>query len=172
MAKTATVKLYADGLCSGNPGPGGWACILVYKGHKREFNGGNSFTTNNRMEMMALLSGLKALRRSCVVEAFTDSHLVRNAIQQNWIARWKKNGWKGFKRKNIANVDLWVKIDELLQIHSVTINWTPGHSGVPDHDRCDYLAKKTAHFYKNKNQIVQGRGVSGPTPNGRGYLSD
>lgn len=149
MAKTRNdnafeVALYTDGACSGNPGPGGWAYILQHlsTGTTKEASGGERMTTNNRMELLAVIKGLEALNRSCRVELFTDSVYVGKGLSE-WMPRWKQMGWtrreKG-KVREIKNVELWQRLDELLQKHDVTYTRVAGHSGHPENDRCDELA--------------------------------
>ena len=138
------VELYTDGACSGNPGPGGWAYILRHLKTKKEVekSGGVPQATNNRMELQAVIEGLKALKRPCNVEVFTDSTYVGKGISE-WMPNWKKNNWKrreGKRWKDIKNVELWKQLDELLQVHTVKYTRVAGHSGHAENDRCDELA--------------------------------
>lgn len=135
------VQLYADGACSGNPGPGGWGVILIYQNASRELSGFESATTNNRMELTAVIEGLRALREPCRVEVFSDSAYVCNAFTQNWIKKWKKNGWTTASGKPVENQDLWNSLLELMETHKVSYNKVKGHSGHPQNSRCDRLAK-------------------------------
>ncbi|MCL5745837.1 MAG: ribonuclease HI [Acidobacteria bacterium] len=137
------VKLITDGSCLGNPGPGGWACILRYNEHKREMYGFSPQTTNNRMEMTAAIEGLKALTERCEVEIVTDSEYLKNGIT-SWIHNWKKRNWMTASKKPVVNQDLWRELDELTQRHDVTWTWTKGHASHADNNRCDELATQAA----------------------------
>ncbi len=134
------VELFTDGACSGNPGPGGWGAILRYKGVEKELSGGEHETTNNRMEMMAVISGLSALNEPCEVELYTDSKYVCDSVIKGWVYSWKKNNWKKADKKPALNVDLWEKMLLLLEKHKVTFHWLKGHNGHPENERCDKLA--------------------------------
>ena len=136
---TGTVTLYTDGACKGNPGPGGWGALLSYGERSRELFGGERATTNNRMELMAAIEGLKALKRPCLVDLYTDSQYVRKGITE-WMAGWKKNGWKTAARKPVKNADLWRALDEEVARHEIRWHWVKGHSGVPGNERADALA--------------------------------
>ena len=141
-AQAATVvRLYTDGSCHGNPGPGGWAALLEHGSHRRELSGNEPDTTNNRMEMKAILEGLRALKHRCVVEVWTDSRYVVDGMQ-SWLAGWKKRGWKTSNRQPVKNEDLWRALDEAAQSHEVTWNWVKGHAGHPQNERCDELANE------------------------------
>jgi ribonuclease HI len=142
-ASLKKVQLITDGACLGNPGPGGWACILRYGQHKREMYGSEPHTTNNRMEITAALEGLKRLRECCEVEVTTDSQYVMNGITK-WIIGWKKNGWKTAGRKPVVNQDLWVQLDAENARHRTTWVWTKGHASHEDNNRCDELATAAA----------------------------
>ena len=120
MAVISEVTIYTDGACSGNPGPGGWAAILMAGGAKKEMSGGERDTTNNRMELMAVIEGLKALKRPCKVDIYSDSAYVVNAFEQNWIGKWVKNGWKNSAKAEVANSDLWKELINLTAMHNVT----------------------------------------------------
>ena len=133
------VCIYTDGACSGNPGPGGWAAILTYGENERELSGGESATTNNRMELMAVISALTALKESCEVELWTDSQYIEKAINEGWLAGWKRRGWKR-KGGELKNIELWQKLDRLLGLHRVNFNWLKGHDGHEYNERCDALA--------------------------------
>lgn len=141
-----TVNLYTDGACSGNPGPGGWGAILRYGSFEKELSGGEMNTTNNRMELTAVIKGLEALKEPCRVLLTTDSKYVADAIQNGWAKSWQKNGWRKADKKPALNPDLWEKLLSLLDIHEVDINWVKGHAGHPENERCDRLA---VGFYKN-----------------------
>ena len=133
------VCIYTDGACSGNPGPGGWAAILTYGENERELSGGESATTNNRMELMAVISALTALKESCEVELWTDSQYLEKAINEGWLAGWKRRGWKR-KGRELKNIELWQELDRLLGLHRVNFNWLKGHDGHEYNERCDALA--------------------------------
>lgn len=135
-----TVEIYTDGACSGNPGPGGWGCVLHYNGHKKELSGGARDTTNNRMELQAVVEALGALKRPCRVTIHTDSTYVMKGITE-WIGSWKARGWKTAARKPVKNVDLWQALECVLQPHEVTWKWVRGHSGVAGNERADALAR-------------------------------
>ena len=144
------VKIYTDGAARGNPdGPGGYGTVLEYvdtKGqlHKKELSQGYVKTTNNRMELMAVIAGLEALNRSCEVEVYSDSQYVVNALNQHWVDGWIKKGWKRGKNEPVKNVDLWKRLLEAKQKHSVTFHWVKGHDGHPQNERCDELATTAA----------------------------
>ena len=135
------IELYTDGACSGNPGPGGWGCILRFKGTEKELCGGEPDTTNNRMEMKAVISGIAALKRPCTIAVYTDSQYVQKGISE-WIWGWKKRGWKTADNKPVKNADLWQELDALVKNHKVTWHWVKGHAGHPENERADELARK------------------------------
>ena len=135
------VQLFTDGACKGNPGPGGWGAILRFDGHEKELFGGEPETTNNRMELMAVIQGLRALKRRCSVEITTDSQYVKNGITQ-WIHNWKRNGWKTAASKPVKNEDLWRQLDDAVASHDVRWHWVKGHSGHAENERADRLANK------------------------------
>jgi ribonuclease HI len=137
------VQIITDGACIGNPGPGGWACILRYNSHKKELSGRDRATTNNRMELTAAIRGLEALREPCEVEVVTDSQYLKNGIS-TWIQGWKRNGWKTKDKKPVLNQDLWVELDALVSKHKVKWTWTKGHADHDDNNRCDELATAAA----------------------------
>ncbi len=134
------VVLYTDGACSGNPGPGGYGAVLRYGGVEKEIFGGEKSTTNNKMEMMAVIKGLEALKEPCEVEVYSDSAYVVNAIEQGWIESWKKNGWRKADKKPVKNVELWEKLLELMDTHKVTFNKVKGHADDEYNNRCDRIA--------------------------------
>ena len=140
MAEINEVTIYTDGACSGNPGPGGWAAILMAGGVKKELSGGEKDTTNNRMELMAVIEGLNALKRPCKVDIFSDSAYVVNAFEQNWIQKWIRNGWKNSAKAEVANSDLWKRLLELTAMHNVTFHKVKGHADNEFNNRCDELA--------------------------------
>ena len=137
------VQLITDGACIGNPGPGGWACILRYGDHKKEMYGSEPKTTNNRMELTAAVKGLSALREGCEVEIVTDSQYMKNGIQK-WIANWKRNGWRTAEKKPVLNQDLWEELDRQNARHKTEWSWTKGHASHADNNRCDELATAAA----------------------------
>lgn len=134
------VDLFTDGACSGNPGPGGWGAILRYKGTEKELNGGDPATTNNRMEMMAVIEGLGALKGRCAVTVHTDSKYVMDGVTK-YLANWKAKGWKTADKKDVKNIDLWQQIDAALQEHYVRWVWVKGHNGHDENERADALAR-------------------------------
>ena len=141
------VDIYTDGACRGNPGPGGWGAILVYGGHEKELSGGEAMTTNNRMEMTAVIQALSALKESCEVTLTTDSKYVIDCIEKEWVYRWEKQGWKRNKKDPAENVDLWKCLLPLLQKHKVSFVWVKGHNGHPYNERCDRLATSFADTF-------------------------
>lgn len=134
------VWMYTDGACSGNPGPGGWGVLLRYNGHERELHGGEPGTTNNRMELSAVIEGLRALKRPCRVVIVTDSQYVKRGIGE-WMPRWKRNGWRTSRREPVKNADLWRALDAALAPHTVEWRWVRGHSGHSENERADELAR-------------------------------
>ena len=138
------VYLTTDGACLGNPGRGGWACILRYDGHKKELWGSEPHTTNNRMELMAAIEGLSALKEGCEVEVITDSEYLKNGIT-SWIQGWKRKGWLTASKKPVVNQDLWKALDRQVERHKTTWSWTKGHASHADNNRCDELASRAAH---------------------------
>ena len=137
------VELFTDGACLGNPGPGGWGALLRFNGTEKELAGGVPDTTNNRMEMQAVIEGLKALSRPCIVTVYTDSQYVQKGITE-WIKGWKVRGWKTAAKKPVKNADLWRELDEIQGSHSMTWRWVKGHSGHPENERVDDLARMEA----------------------------
>jgi ribonuclease HI len=135
------VAVYTDGGCKGNPGPGGWGALLVYKGRERELWGGEPRTTNNRMELMAAIVALETLKRPCRVEIHTDSQYLRNGITE-WIGGWKANGWKTAQKKPVKNADLWQRLDEARRRHKVSWHWVRGHDGHAENERAHDLAQR------------------------------
>ena len=133
------VCIYTDGACSGNPGPGGWATILSCMGREKELSGGERETTNNRMELRAVIEALSALKEPCEVELWTDSQYIARAINEGWLAGWKRRGWRR-KEGELKNSELWQRLDALLGEHKVTVNWLRGHDGQEQNERCDALA--------------------------------
>ena len=139
MAELQLVEIYTDGACRGNPGPGGWAALLRMGEKERELSGGETPTTNNRMELMAAIKGLEALKRPCRVQLFTDSNYVRDGITK-WIYGWRRNGWKTADKKPVKNAELWQELLDAAAPHRVEWHWVKGHSGHPENDRVDALA--------------------------------
>src|SRR6266542_1899757 len=137
------VSLITDGACLGNPGPGGWACVLRYNHQRKELYGSESHTTNNRMELTAAIQGLKALSEVCEVEVVTDSEYMKKGITE-WIHGWKRNGWKTTSKQPVVNQDLWQELDAQVNRHHTTWKWTKGHASHPDNNRCDELATAAA----------------------------
>ena len=133
------IKIYTDGACKGNPGPGGWGALLMYKGKKRELYGGERNTTNNRMELTAVIHALDTLTKQASVRVTTDSQYVKNGITQ-WISNWKRNGWRTARKQPVKNADLWRQLDKLFAKHDVAWAWIKGHSGHPENERADRLA--------------------------------
>ncbi len=152
------VQLITDGACVGNPGPGGWACILRHGNQKREIYGSAPLTTNNRMELTAAIEGLRALKQPCEVEVITDSEYVKNGITQ-WIHGWKRKGWITSARKPVMNSDLWRELDEAVSRHKTTWTWTKGHAAHDDNNRADELAAMAA-----REQRSSGRSPSETEP--------
>ncbi len=140
------VEIFTDGACSGNPGPGGWGAILRYEGREKELSGGERETTNNRMELTAVIKSLSALKEPCKVRLVTDSKYVADGITKGWAASWQKNGWRKADKKPALNPDLWEELLRLIEIHDVTIDWVKGHAGHPENERCDELA---VNYYKS-----------------------
>lgn len=134
------VEIYTDGACSGNPGKGGWGAVLVYKNNEKEISGYDESTTNNRMELTAVIEALSSLKEPCEVLLTTDSKYVCDAVTKGWVYSWKKNGWRKADKKPALNIDLWEKLLPLLEKHSVEWNWVKGHAGHPYNERCDSLA--------------------------------
>lgn len=144
MTSEKKVTIHTDGSCLGNPGPGGWCAILDWDGQEKTLVGGHSHTTNNRMELLAVIRALEALTRPCTVNIYTDSQYVRNAIEKGWLEGWKKKGWKTAAKKPVKNQDLWTQLSKLLEKHDVKFHWVRGHSGHPENERCDALANAQA----------------------------
>ena len=134
------VIIYTDGACSGNPGPGGYGAVMLYQGHRRELSAGFRDTTNNRMEIMAAIASLEALKEKCSVTLYTDSQYLVNAMEKGWAKKWQANGWMRNKKEPALNPDLWERLLTLCQYHKVTFLWVRGHSGNPENERCDQLA--------------------------------
>ena len=142
------VEIFTDGACSGNPGAGGWGTVLRFGEYEKELSGGEAHTTNNRMELTAVIEGLKALKEPCQVTLTTDSKYVCDSVVQKWVYGWKKKGWKKSDGKPALNVDLWEQLLPLLEKHQVTFVWVKGHAGHPENERCDRLAVAQSQKYK------------------------
>lgn len=141
------IEIYTDGACSGNPGPGGWGAVLVYNGKEKELSGSEKNTTNNRMELTAVIMALNALNQPCEVKLTTDSKYVCDAINKGWVYSWRKNGWKKSDKKPALNVDLWEQLLSLLEKHEVQFIWVKGHNGHKYNEICDALAVKEYQKY-------------------------
>ena len=145
-----TVTLYTDGACSGNPGPGGWGAILEYQGAEKELSGGESSTTNNRMELTAVIAGLSALKEPCIVELYSDSKYVIDGLSLGWAEGWRKKGWKKADKKPALNPDLWEKLLELVAVHQMRYHWVKGHADNPKNNRCDELAVAESKAFRKE----------------------
>ena len=144
-----TVTLYTDGACSGNPGPGGWGAILEFNGHEKELSGGESSTTNNRMELTAVIEGLSALKEPCIVELYSDSKYVIDSLEKGWARSWQKRGWVKSDKTPALNPDLWEKLLSLADLHQIRCHWVKGHAENEKNNRCDQLAVAQ---WKNRKQ--------------------
>ncbi len=138
------VTAYTDGSCLGNPGAGGWGAVLSFGSARREMSGGFARTTNNRMEITAVIEALGALKEPCAVDLWTDSQYVAKAIEEGWLAKWQRNGWKTAAKKPVRNQDLWMRLDVQLKRHKVRFHWLKGHAGHAENERCDELARTCA----------------------------
>ena len=151
-----SVQLFTDGSCLGNPGPGGYGALLIYNDNKKELSQGYKKTTNNRMELLAVIKGLEALKSSCTLDITTDSNYVKDGITK-WIINWKKNGWKTAAKQPVKNVDLWKALDEQVKEHKISWHWVKGHSGHPENELVDDLAREAA---ESKN-LIEDTGFKG-----------
>lgn len=142
------IEIFTDGACSGNPGPGGYGVILRYKGTSKELWGGDPSTTNNRMELTAVITALSALKEPCEVELYSDSKYIIDAVTKGWAKKWRANNWVKSDKKKALNSDLWEKLLDLLEVHKVNFNWVKGHAGHPENERCDKLAVMGSKQYK------------------------
>lgn len=136
-----TIKIYTDGACKGNPGPGGWGALLRYNGREKTLYGGETQTTNNRMELTAAIKALEALKRPCEVHLYTDSQYLRQGMME-WLGQWKKNGWRNSRKEPVKNVDLWQQLDALATQHKIRWHWVKGHAGHPENELADALANQ------------------------------
>jgi len=141
VTQKQTVTIYTDGACSGNPGPGGWGAILIFGDHRKELKGGDAETTNNRMELLAAIEALNALKQPCSVDLHTDSNYLREGIT-SWIKKWKTNGWRTANKKPVKNIELWQSLEAARERHDVTWHWVKGHDGHPENERADELARQ------------------------------
>jgi ribonuclease HI len=139
-----TIMIYTDGACLGNPGPGGFGAVIDCNGERREISGGRKLTTNNRMELLAVIAALELLEEPSIVSLVTDSRYVHDAIEKRWLASWIKKGWVNSERKPVKNQDLWQRMIPLIARHKVKFNWVRGHTGHPENERCDVLARNAA----------------------------
>jgi ribonuclease HI len=155
-AEDEVVEIHTDGACSGNPGPGGWGAVLRWRGRRRELSGFDPKTTNNRMELEAAIAALETLKRPMTVELYTDSNYLRHGITE-WLPRWKANGWRTADRQPVKNRDLWQRLEQALGRHRIVWRWVKGHSGNPDNDRADELAR----------QEIRAARAGGPAGGGR-----
>ncbi|MAN64256.1 MAG: ribonuclease HI [Parvibaculum sp.] len=147
MTTSMTVDIYTDGACSGNPGPGGWGALMLCNGEEKELSGGEAETTNNRMEMLAAIQAFQALKKPTKVRLHTDSTYLKDGITK-WIAKWKRNGWRTAAKKPVKNADLWQLLEEVMKPHNVEWRWVKGHSGHPENERADALARQGMAPYK------------------------
>tara|TARA_R110002073_G_scaffold229792_4_gene390707 strand:+ start:2678 stop:3124 length:447 start_codon:yes stop_codon:yes gene_type:complete len=147
MTTSMTVDIYTDGACSGNPGPGGWGALMLCNGEEKELSGGEAETTNNRMEMLAAIQAFQALKKPTKVRLHTDSTYLKDGITK-WIAKWKRNGWRTAAKKPVKNADLWQLLEEVMKPHNVEWHWVKGHSGHPENERADELARQGMAPYK------------------------
>jgi ribonuclease HI len=143
------VTIYTDGACSGNPGPGGWGAVLIYGDKQKELSGGDPQTTNNRMELLGVITALQALKEPCRVDLYTDSQYVVNAVNEGWLTSWQKRNWRR-KDGDVKNIDLWITLVPLLETHEVTFHWVKGHAENPYNNRCDQLAVAERQKYTEK----------------------
>lgn len=148
----SSVVLFTDGACSGNPGAGGYCAILQCRGNERVISGYRRNTTNNRMELIAVIEGLKTLEVPCNVHVISDSKYVCDAVNQGWIRNWKRNGWRKSDKKPVLNIDLWTEFDRLISIHDVEFEWVKGHAGHPENERCDRIAVEEYMNRKGENE--------------------
>lgn len=145
------VTIYTDGACSGNPGPGGWGCVMLYQNARKEASGASMKTTNNRMELTAAIEALKLLKRPCEVDLYTDSAYLYNAFEQNWLKRWIMNNWRTSTKKDVLNRDLWEEIIQLCKTHKVTFHKVKGHADNAENNQCDLLARNAIKSMLNKD---------------------
>lgn len=147
------VEIFTDGACSGNPGPGGYGVILRFNGNEKELSAGYKKTTNNRMELLAIIVGLEALKESCEVNLYSDSRYIIDALTKGWLTRWQANRWKRNKIDKVKNVDLWKRLLPLLEKHKINFHWVKGHAGHAENERCDVLAVQAANSQDLKDDL-------------------
>ena len=160
------VIIYTDGACTGNPGPGGYGAVLIYKSRRKEIFGGYGMTTNNRMEILAAIKALEALREPCIVRLYSDSRYLVDAIEKRWAVKWRRNGWMRNAKENALNVDLWRRLLAFLDVHSVKFIWIKGHADNKENERCDKLAREAItsgeldidEGYENGHENAAGHG--------------
>ncbi|CBI76040.1 ribonuclease H [Bartonella clarridgeiae 73] len=152
LDRKKVIEIYTDGACSGNPGLGGWGAILRWNGYERELYGGEVYTTNNQMELMAAIRALNVLKESCSVELYTDSAYVRNGIS-TWLEGWKKNNWRTASKNPVKNMKLWQALDDVCSRHDIKWHWIKGHAGHPDNERADALARKAITEYRENGRF-------------------
>ena len=145
------IQIFTDGACSGNPGPGGWGAILRYKAHEKELSGGEAETTNNRMELMALIAALEQLKEPCEIDLCSDSQYVINGLQKGWAKGWRARGWKKADKSPALNSDLWARLLDLSEAHTIHYNWIKGHAGHPENERCDRLAAEQSKRFGGRH---------------------
>lgn len=148
------IEMYTDGACSGNPGPGGWGVVLIYKNHIKELSGAEDNTTNNRMELTAIIKAFEALKEKCNIKLYSDSSYSLNPFLQGWIAQWQMNGWRSLSKSPVKNVDLWEKLIDLMQGHNVEMIWVKGHAENKYNNRCDELARKAIESLPKTTEII------------------
>lgn len=146
-----TLDIYTDGACSGNPGKGGYGVVMIYKGNRKEFSEGFIETTNNRMEILAVIKSLEALKEPCNVNLYSDSKYVVDAVEKGWAKKWKSNGWKRNKNEMASNIDMWERLLNLLEKHNVKFIWVKGHADNVENERCDFLARQAIA----NNQLIK-----------------
>jgi ribonuclease HI len=149
-SETDAVELFTDGACLGNPGPGGWAVVMRWRGHEKELFGGEALTTNNRMELTAAIEGLSALKRPSVITLFTDSTYLRDGITR-WIENWKRNGWRTANKQPVKNADLWMRLEQVLAPHRIEWRWVRAHAGHTENERADALARGAARNIQSES---------------------
>ncbi len=149
-ASGSRVEIYTDGACSGNPGPGGWGAILRYEGKEKELFGSEPLTTNNRMELMAAIAALEALKRPVQIDVYTDSNYLRDGVMK-WLSAWKARGWRTADRKPVKNIDLWQRLEDAMTSHQIEWHWVKGHSGHPENERADALAREAILLSKERS---------------------
>jgi ribonuclease HI len=154
------VEIHTDGACSGNPGPGGWGAVMRWRGRSRELSGFEARTTNNRMELLAAISALEALKRPMQVQLVTDSNYLRHGVTE-WLPRWKANGWRTADKQPVKNQDLWQRLDDALARHRIEWRWIKGHSGDSDNDRADRIARQAIRAGREQNGRASGRPEGG-----------